>query len=151
MGVSESFVGGQRQGRCDPTRCPLNGQDSIYFERNDFDDLTVEHNVLVNAVLFWVSNNGVGGIRPNGWSFRYNILPAITYDDKTYPAVSADCNVFIPSSAASTFLMKVTGTDGQSGFWSGTRRRSRRIRPWRTTRWRCRLRSGPTVRFSGVT
>ena len=50
------------------------------------------------------------------WRFRYNILPAITYDDKTYPAVSADCNVFIPSSAASTFLMKVTGTDGRSGF-----------------------------------
>ena len=94
----------------------LNGQDSIYFERNDFDDLTVEHNVFVNGALFWVSNNGVGGIRPTGWRFRYNIIPAITYDDKTYPAVTADCNVFIPSSTASTFLMKVTGTDGRQGF-----------------------------------
>ena len=94
----------------------LNGQDSIYFERNDFDDLTVEHNVFVNGALFWVSNNGVGGIRPTGWRFRYNIIPAITYDDKTYPTVTADCNVFIPSSTASTFLMKVTGTDGRQGF-----------------------------------
>ena len=53
---------------------------------------------------------------PKSWRFRYNVLPAITYDDKTYPSVTADCNVFIPSSAASTFLMKVTGTDGRSGF-----------------------------------
>ena len=30
--------------------------------------------------------------------------------------MTADCNVFIPSSAASASLMKVTGTDGQSGF-----------------------------------
>ncbi len=36
---------------------------------------------------------------PKSWRFRYNVLPAITYDDKTYPAVTADCNVFIPSSA----------------------------------------------------
>ena len=76
----------------------LNGQDSIYFERNAFDHLTVEHNVFVNGALFWVSNNGVGGIPPTSWSFRYNIAPAIAYDDKTYPAVTADCNMYIPSS-----------------------------------------------------
>ena len=115
-GFPNHTLGGSGNGGVIQHNVFLNGQDSIYFERNDFDNLTVEHNVVVNGVLFWVSNNGVGGIRPNGWRFRYNIVPAITYDDKTYPAVSADCNVFIPSSAASTFLMKVTGTDGRSGF-----------------------------------
>ena len=94
----------------------LNGQDSIYFERNDFDDLTVEHNVFVNGALFWVSNNGVGGTRPTSWRFRYNITPAIAYDDKTYPAVAADCNMFIPASTENTFLMKITGTDGRAGL-----------------------------------
>jgi hypothetical protein len=93
----------------------VNGQDSIYFQRNDFGDLTVEHNVFVNGALFWVSDNGVGGTRPTGWRFRYNITPAITYDDKTFPAVTADCNLFIPSSAENTFLMKITGTDGRPG------------------------------------
>jgi hypothetical protein len=100
----------------------LNGQDSIYFERNVFDDLTVENNVFVNGALFWVSNNGVGGVPPKSWRFRYNILPVITYDDKTYPAVTSDCNLFIPSSTASTFLMKVTGTDGRQGFEYNTLR-----------------------------
>ena len=94
----------------------LNGQDSIYFERNAFDHLTVEHNVFVNGALFWVSNNGVGGTPPTSWSFRYNIAPAIAYDDKTYPAVTADCNMFIPTSAENTFLMKITGTDGRAGI-----------------------------------
>ena len=98
----------------------LNGQDSIYYERNAFDDLTVEHNLLFNSALFWVSNNGKGGVAPKSWRFRYNVLPAITYDDKTYPSVAADCNVYIPSSSASTFLMKVTGTDGRRGFEYGT-------------------------------
>ena len=94
----------------------VNGQDSIYFERTPFDNLTVEHNLFVNNALFWVSNNGVGGTPPTGWRFRYNITPAIAYDDKTYPAVTADCNVFIPSSTNNTFLMKVSGTDGRPGF-----------------------------------
>ena len=75
----------------------MNGQDSIYFERNEFDQLTVEHNVFFNGALFWVSNNGVGGTRPTSWRFRYNIVPAIAYDDKTYPEVTADCNMFIPT------------------------------------------------------
>ena len=57
----------------------------------------------MNGALFWVSDNGVGGIRPTRWRFRYNIIPAITYDDKTYPAATADCNVFIPASAENTF------------------------------------------------
>ena len=94
----------------------LNGQDSIYFERKDFDDLTVEHNLFVNGVLFWVSNNGVGGTPPVSWRFRYNILPGITYDDKTFPTVTADCNLFIPASADQSFLVKVAGTDGRKGF-----------------------------------
>ena len=72
--------------------------------------------MLLHGALFWVSNNGAGGVPPKSWRFRYNVVPAITYDDKTYPSVAADCNVFIPSSAASTFLMKVTGTDGRRGF-----------------------------------
>ena len=115
-GFPNHTLGGSGRGGVIRHNVLLNGQDSIYFERNDFDDLTVEHNVIVNGALFWVSNNGVGGIRPNGWRFRYNIVPAITYDDKTYPTVTADCNVFIPPSAGSTFLMKVTGTDGRPGF-----------------------------------
>ena len=115
-GFPNHTLGGNGRGTVIRHNVLLNGQDSIYFEGSDFDDLTVEHNVLVNGALFWVSNNGVGGSRPTAWRFRHNILPAITYDDKTYPAVSADCNVFIPSSTASTFLMKVTGTDGRTGF-----------------------------------
>ncbi len=91
----------------------LNGQDSIYFERNDFDELTVEHNVFYNGALFWVSNNGVGGTRPTAWRFRYNIVPAIAYDDKTYPEVAADCNMFIPVSTENKHLMLVSGTDGR--------------------------------------
>ena len=93
----------------------VNGQDSIYFERNDFDNLTVEHNVFVNGALFWASDNGVGGTRPASWRFRYNITPSIAYDDKTYPTVAADCNMFIPASSENTFLMKITGTDGRPG------------------------------------
>ena len=75
----------------------VNAQDSIYFERDAFDDLTVEHNVLLHGALFWVSNNGTGGVPPKSWRFRYNVVPGITYDDKTYPAVTADCNVFLPN------------------------------------------------------
>ncbi len=93
----------------------VNAQDSIYFERNAFDELTVEHNVIFHGALFWVSNNGAGGVPPKSWRFRYNVVPAVTYDDKTYPSVVADCNVFMPNSAASTFLMQVTGTDGRPG------------------------------------
>ena len=127
----------------------LNGQDSIYYERSAFDDLTVEHNLLFNSALFWVSNNGKGGVAPKSWRFRYNVLPAITYDDKTYPSVAADCNVYIPSSSASTFLMKVTGTDGRRGFDTARLRTSRRTPLSTTTRSRCRRRSGPTARCSG--
>ncbi len=92
----------------------LNGQDSIYFERNAFDQLTVEHNVIVNGALFWVSNNGVGGTPPTAWRFRYNIAPAIAYDDKTYPAVTADCNMFIPSSTDEYVL-----DEGHRYGWTG--------------------------------
>jgi hypothetical protein len=90
----------------------LNGQDSIYLEGEPFDDLTVEHNVFVNSALFWVSRDRAGGRPPSGWRFRHNILGAIVYDDKTYPSVTADCNLWIASSANP--LMKVTGTDGAS-------------------------------------
>ena len=94
----------------------LNGQDSLYFERNPFDQLTIEHNVIYNGALFWVSDNGVGGTRPTAWRFRYNIIPALIYDDKTYPEVTADCNMFIPTTTENTHLMKVSGTDGRPGF-----------------------------------
>jgi hypothetical protein len=94
----------------------LNAQDSLFFERNAFDDVTIDNNILVNGALFWVSNNGVGGVPPTGWRFRYNILPGITYDDKTYEAVTSFCNLFIPRSPNDSFLMKVTGTDGRKGF-----------------------------------
>ena len=91
--------------------------------------------MFVNGALFWVSNNGVGGTRPTTWRFRYNIIPAITYDDKTYPAVTADCNMFIPTSTENTFLMKVSGTDGRQGFEYDTLGRdSSRIPVSRTTR-----------------
>lgn len=90
----------------------VNGQDSIYLEGEGFDDLTVEYNLLVNSALFWVSRDGAGGTAPKAWRFRYNILPVIVYDDKTYPAVTADCNAWIPSSTSASHLMRVTGTDG---------------------------------------
>jgi hypothetical protein len=92
----------------------LNGQDSIYLEGEPFDDLTVEHNLFVNATLFWTSRDGRRGTPPTAWRFRYNIAPAIAYDDQTYPAVTADCNAWIPSSANARHLMSVTGTNGAS-------------------------------------
>ena len=76
----------------------LNGQDSTYLEGEVLDELTVEHNVFVNAALFWVSRDRAGGKPPTAWRFRYNILAALVYDDKTYPAVTADCNLWISSS-----------------------------------------------------
>jgi hypothetical protein len=97
----------------------VNAQDSIYLERNDFDDLTVEHNLFANGALFWVSNNGVGGTPPHAWRFRYNIATSVVYDDKTYPAVTANCNLYIPS-AGNTMLMRVTGTDGRKGIGYST-------------------------------
>jgi hypothetical protein len=95
----------------------LNGQDSIYLEGEAFDDLTVEHNLLVNSALFWVSRDGVGGTPPKTWRFRYNILPVIVYEDKTYRTVTADCNVWIPSPSTTgvRHLMRITGTDGAGG------------------------------------
>jgi hypothetical protein len=90
----------------------LNGQDSMYLEGEAFDDLTVEHNLFVNGALFWVSRDGSGGTPPKAWRFRYNILSSLVYDDKTYPTVTADCNAWIPSSANTIALLKVTGTDG---------------------------------------
>jgi hypothetical protein len=89
----------------------LNGQDSIYLEGEPFDDLTVEHNIFVNGALFWVSRDRVGGRAPTGWRFRYNILNTLVYDDKTYPSVTADCNLWVTNSTA---MLKVTGTDGAS-------------------------------------
>jgi hypothetical protein len=114
-GFPNHTLGGSGTGSVIRHNVFLNGQDSIYYERNAFDDLTVEYNVLFNSALFWVSNNGTGGVPPKSWRFRYNVVPAITYDDKTLPSVAADCNVYIPSSAANTFLVKVTGTDGRRG------------------------------------
>jgi hypothetical protein len=91
----------------------LNGQDSVYLEGEIFDDLTVEHNVFFNGALFWASRDRVGGTPPTGWRFRYNILSTLVYDDKTYPSVTADCNLWIPPSSG-TAMLKVTGTDGAS-------------------------------------
>jgi hypothetical protein len=88
----------------------LNAQDSIYLEGEPFDNLTVEHNLFVNAALFWVSRDRAGGTSPVGWRLRHNILSTLVYDDKTYPSVTADCNLWIPS--GSNPLLKVTGTDG---------------------------------------
>ena len=51
-GFPNHTLGGSGRGGVIRHNVFLNGQDSIYFERNDFDDLTVEHNVLVNGVLF---------------------------------------------------------------------------------------------------
>jgi hypothetical protein len=93
----------------------LNGQDSFYNEGTDFDDLTVENNVFVDGVLFWVSRDGKGGTPPSGWRFRYNIASSIVYDDKTYPAVTSDCNLYIPLSADAGNLMRVVGTEGRAG------------------------------------
>jgi hypothetical protein len=92
----------------------LNGQDSIYLEGEPFDDLTVEHNVFYNSALFWVSRDHQGGRAPAGWRFRYNILTTLVYDDKTYPTVTADCNLWIASPSSANPLLKVTGTDGAS-------------------------------------
>ena len=94
---------------------------------------------------------GRGGMAPKSWRFRYNVVPAITYDDKTYPAVTADCNVLIPSSASSTFLMKVTGTDGRTGFEYGRSRTSTRTPLSKPTRSRSPHRNGPTEHCSGGT
>jgi hypothetical protein len=90
----------------------LNGQDSIYLEGEPFDDLTVEHNVFVNGALFWVSRDRAGGRPPSAWRFRYNIIQSMVYDDKTYPAVTADCNLWISSQSSASPMLKVTGTDG---------------------------------------
>jgi hypothetical protein len=90
----------------------LNGQDSTYLEGEVWDELTVEHNVFVNAALFWVSRDRAGGKPPTAWRFRYNILAALVYDDKTYPAVTADCNLWISSQSSASPMLKVTGTDG---------------------------------------
>ena len=88
----------------------VNGQDSLYLEGEPFDDLTVDHNVFVNGALFWVSRDRSGGTAPKGWRFRHNILSTLVYDDKTYPSVTADCNLWLASS--STSMLKITGTDG---------------------------------------
>ena len=114
-GFPNHTLGGGGTGGVIRNNAFVNGQDSIYFS-DAFDDLTVEHNVMANNPLFWASNYGDGGTPPTTWRFRYNITPAITYDDQTYPAVTANCNMFIPSSTANTFLMKVSGTDGRATY-----------------------------------
>jgi hypothetical protein len=90
----------------------LNAQDSIYLEGEPFDDLTVEHNLFRNGALFWVSRDRVGGTAPTGWRFRYNVLTSLVVDDKTYPAVTADCNLWIPAAGSTAAMLKVSGTDG---------------------------------------
>ena len=115
-GFPNHTLGGSGTGGVIRNNVFLNGQDSLYFERNPYDQLIVEHNVIFNGALFWVSNNGVSGTRPTAWRFRYNIIPAVTYDDQTYPEVTADCNMFIPTSTDNSHLLKVAGTDGRQGF-----------------------------------
>ena len=67
-------------------------------------------------VLFSGSATTALGVRHRSrGGFATTSSRAVTYDDKTYPSVIADCNVFMPNSAASTFLMQVTGTDGRPG------------------------------------
>jgi hypothetical protein len=90
-----------------------NGQDSMYLEGNNFDNLTVENNLACNGVLFWVSRDGRGGVAPTKWRLAGNIMPSLVYDDKTFQNVEADCNVFIrPPADPDTDLLRVTGTDG---------------------------------------
>jgi hypothetical protein len=93
----------------------LNAQDSLYMAREPYGDITIEHNVFHNAVLFWVNNNGYGGTVPAPWRFRYNILSTVSYDDKTIASVTADCNVYIPRSAGDGDLISVTPTDANQG------------------------------------
>ena len=90
-----------------------NGQDSMYLEGNNFDNLTVENNLACNGVLFWVSRDGKGGIAPTKWTLARNIMPTLVYDDKTFRSVKADCNVFIrPPADPGTDLLRIAGTDG---------------------------------------
>ena len=49
LGLPNHTLGGSGTGIVIRHNVFLNGQDSIYFERNAFDDLTVEHNVLFNS------------------------------------------------------------------------------------------------------
>ena len=150
LGLPEPHRVGRWDRRRDPAQRLRNGQDSIYFERNDFDHLTVEHNVFVNGALFWVSDNGVGGTRPTSWRFRYNITPTVAYDDKTYPTVAADCNTFIPASTENTFLMKITGTDGRAGTSYDTLAQIQADTALEDRSVALPIRNGPTARSSGV-
>ncbi len=93
----------------------LNGQDSIFLGTNPFDDLTVEHNIIVNSAYFTVSNHGTGGTTPKvGWRFRYNILSGIVFDEKTFSTVESDCNVYIAGAAT---LMRVVGGGGTASTY----------------------------------
>ena len=52
---------------------------------------------------------------PKSWRFRYNVVPAITYDDKTClrsPPIAMCTSRRRPQAP---FLLKVTGTDGRRG------------------------------------
>ena len=97
LGLPEPYADGEWERLCHSPQC-VPERAGLHLSRGTtFDDLTVEHNLFVNAALFWVSRDRVGGTPPSAWRFRYNILQAIVYDDKTYPSATADCNLWIPS------------------------------------------------------
>ena len=58
----------------------------------------------------------VAACAPKSWRFRYNVVPAITYDDKTYLRSPPTATCSSLRRPRVTFLMKVTGTDGRPGF-----------------------------------
>lgn len=92
-----------------------NGQDSIYLEGSDFDNLTVENNLFCNGTLFWVSRDGKGGTTPTSWKFQRNIFPSIVFDTKTVTNVKSDCNVVLESWVdPNADMFRVTSVDGST-------------------------------------
>ena len=112
----------------------VNGQDSIYFEREPFDDMTVEHNIFQNGALFRVAMSSGTEIPAvpltKGFRFQHNILAGIVYDDKVTPALMSDCNVFIRPGAEIDRLVAVTGTEGRPSRSYNTLEQLHANTPW---------------------
>jgi hypothetical protein len=112
-GFPNHAMGGGGTGLIIRDNVVANGQDSLFMSGDTFDQLTVEHNAFVNAVLITASTVGrPTGAAPTTWTFRGNILPALSTDDRSLPAMTSGCNVYIPKSADPSHVVKITSTVG---------------------------------------
>jgi hypothetical protein len=103
----------------------LNGQDAgPYVEGESFNNLTIERNIMFPAgPWLWASRDGAtqGGVTPpSAVTVRYNVLGNVLYDTLVAPALTSDCNVYVPRSVGQSSLMRITEVDNGGGDVSVT-------------------------------